>query len=81
MKTEYSGYTAQVPTDPSFYGSCTSEDAAVIASRIAEMIKGQFPGIDVREYPEIGKASTLGPDESISSVIDEWIEANWTAAL
>ena len=83
-KNDYNNYTAQLISDPSYYGSdCSTIDARNITARLRQMIQTQFPRIMVREWSEVigGSASTLGPDQTVCAEIDEWIADNWTAAL
>ena len=83
-KNDYSDYTAQLNSDPSYYGSdCSTIDARNITARLTQMIETQFPRIVIREWSEVigGSASTLGPDQTVCAEIDEWIADNWTAAL
>jgi hypothetical protein len=78
----YAGYTVHIPVDASYYGSnCTESDAQEIARSLERMICGEFPGITIEFYREIGPACTTGPDQSVILEIDAWISENWTAAL
>jgi len=80
----YSEYTAQIMSDPSYYGSeCSTADAAAICERLAALITDAFPGIEVRTWNDTigGSAATLGPDQSVCDEINLWISSNWTAAL
>lgn len=84
MKTEtnYSEYTARLSSDPSYYGDgVTTERAAEIANAIADMIRNEFPGIEVNTQYTIGPAATTGPDAETAREIDSWISENWTSAL
>lgn len=78
--TDYSEYSVTVGTDAGYYGSqCTDADAVRIADSIAELIRGEYPGIQVNTAC-IGRPVT-GPDEEVVDDIRRWIEDNWTAAL
>lgn len=78
----YQNYTVSVSTDPTYYGSeCTHDDAVRIASSIASLIRGEFPGIDVRTGSDIGGRGVTGPDDAIVRQIEECISENWTTAL
>lgn len=78
----YHEYTVAISTDPTYYGSeCTPHDAVRIASSIADLIRGEFPGIDVRTGSEIGGRGVTGPDDAIVRQIEGWIAENWTSAL
>ena len=81
---KYTEYTAQIISDPSYYGSeCSATDATEITKRLTAMIERNFEGITVREWTNTigGSASTLGPDQSACDEINQWISDNWTAAL
>lgn len=80
-ETDYSEYTAQISSDPSAYGDVTAERAAEIAETLANMIRSEFPGIEVNTQYAIGSASTTGPDAATAREIDNWISENWTSAL
>ena len=78
----YQNYSVTVSTDPTYYGSeCSHHDAVRIASGIADMIRSEFPGIDVRIGSDIGGRGVTGPDDAIVRQIENWIAENWTAAL
>jgi hypothetical protein len=81
--TDYSEYTVKNSTETSFYGSdCTQEDADRIAKAISDLIRTEFPGINVEEWSDGNVSSkTTGPDESVIEEINDWIANNWTAAL
>ncbi len=86
MKTttsDFSEYTVKNSTDPSFYGTdCTQEDADLIAEAISDLIRNEFPGINVGEWSDGNVSSkTTGPDEAVIDEINDWIANNWTAAL
>lgn len=77
---DYSEYSIMVGTDPGYYGSqCGDEDAQRIANSVADLIRREFPGIQVN-LTEIGRPVT-GPDSEVVEEIREWVENNWTAAL
>lgn len=78
----YHEYSVTVSTDPTYYGSeCSPQDAVRIASNIASLIRGEFPGIDVRIGSDIGGRGVTGPDDAIVRQIEDWISTNWTTAL
>ena len=79
----YSEYTVQISSEPSYYGSeCTQQDADRIVERLGNLIRTQFPGIQTEKYVDgQGSSKTTGPDESVVEEINLWIEKNWTAAL
>lgn len=79
----FDGYTTHVPSEPSYYGSnCTQEDATRIASSLAGIIRGEFPGITVEVHPSTDTCGkTTGPNPEVVDDINRWIEENWTAAL
>ena len=78
--TDYSEYSVKISSDPSYYGSdCTQQDADRIAASLADLIRSEFPGIDIVENDLNSK--TTGPDETVIEEINTWIEKNWTAAL
>ncbi len=79
----YSDYTVKNSTESSFYGSdCTQEDADRIAKAISDLIRAEFPGINVEEWRDGNTSSaTTGPDEAVISEINDWIAENWTKAL
>ena len=83
MNTEaanYSEYSVKISSDPSYYGSdCTQQDADRIASSLADLIRSEFPGIDIVENDLNSK--TTGPDETVIEKINTWIANNWTSAL
>ena len=77
---DFSKYSIRVGTDAGYYGSqCTDADALRIAADVAEMIAGEFPGINITTG-ETAK-SVAGPDSAICDEIREWVETNWQAAL
>ncbi len=78
----FSEYTTRISTEPSYYGSeCTQELTNQIVSRLTDMIKEQFPGINVETYTDgRGSGSTVGPDQDTVTEIDQWISENWTSA-
>ncbi len=78
--TDYSEYSVTVGTDAGYYGSqCTEADAVRIADGIAELIRNEYPGIQVN-IQSVGRP-VAGPDEEVVDDIRRWIEDNWTAAL
>lgn len=78
----YQNYSVNVSTDPTYYGSeCTHDDASRIASNIASLIRGEFPGVNVRIGSDIGGRGVTGPDDAIVRQIEQWIAENWTTAL
>ncbi len=81
--TDYSEYTVKNSTEGSFYGSeCTQGDANRIANAIGDLIRNEFPGINVEEWQDGNVSSkTTGPEESVMDEINDWIANNWTAAL
>lgn len=83
MSTTYDNYTVYISSEPSYYGSdCTQEDANRIVKNLGDLIRSEFPGIDINEYRDGGRSSkTTGPDEAVVETINRWIEENWTAAL
>ena len=80
LPKDYSEYSVKISSDPSYYGSdCTQQDADRIAASLADLIRSEFPGIDIVENDLNSK--TTGPDETVIEEINTWIEKNWTAAL
>ena len=78
--TDFSEYSVTVETDPGYYGSrCTDADAVKIANGIAELIRSEFPGIQINTQ-SVGRPVT-GPDEEVVEDIRRWVDDNWTAAL
>jgi|APGre2960657404_1045060.scaffolds.fasta_scaffold13429_3 hypothetical protein len=79
----YTEYTVKISGEPSYYGSeCTQQDASRIVDSLGNLIKSEFPGIQIERYFDgHGSSKTSGPDESIVDQINLWIENNWTAAL
>lgn len=76
--TDYSDYSVQVSTDPSYYGStCTQADADRIAESLGNLIRGEYPGIQITNSGR----PVSGPDVDMCEDIRQWVEANWTAAL
>lgn len=76
----YSEYSVKISSDPSYYGSdCIQEDANRIVSNLANLIRSEFPEIDITENDLNSK--TTGPNEAVIEEINTWIENNWTAAL
>jgi len=81
MTMNYTEYTIQLSTDPSYYGdTCSIDDAERIVAQLSELIRNEFPGIEIEVASEIG-GKTTGPDEDICQDIHSWISDNWTAAL
>jgi hypothetical protein len=79
-ESDYSEYSVKISSDPSYYGNkCTQQDADRIAASLADLIRSEFPGIDIVENDLNSK--TTGPDETVIEEINTWIEKNWTAAL
>lgn len=79
-QNEYSEYSITVGTDAGYYGSqCSDEDGVKIAGSVAELIRNEFPGIEVK-IDLYGKRVT-GPNEETVFEITRWIEDHWTAAL
>lgn len=75
---DYSDYSVQVSTDPSYYGStCTQADADRIAESLSQMIRSEYPGIQITTSGR----PVSGPDSDVVEEIRQWVEANWTAAL
>ena len=83
MKPDYREYTVSISNEPSYYGTdCNHEDARRIVKNLSDMIRNEFPGIQVRDhYDGRGSGKTTGPDEETIEDIDHWIEDNWMAAL
>ena len=82
METNYSEYTVNVSSDPSYYGDNVSTEQGIeIADKIAALIETQFPGITVRRWDGIGNAGTTGPDSNTITEIDTWVSENWSASL
>lgn len=80
LPQDYSEYSVKISSDPSYYGNdCTQQDADRIAASLADLIRSEFPGIDIVENDLNSK--TTGPDETVIEEINTWIEKNWTAAL
>ena len=80
---DYSTYTLNISTEPSYYGSdCSQQDADLIAASLGEMVRAEFPGIQT-ELHHAGRSSgkTTGPDEVVVDEINTWVGENWTAAL
>ena len=76
----FSEYTVTIGTDPEYYGSeCTEAEAAEIVKKLAALVAGKFPGINIEFDPYARRFS--GPDEGTVDEIIDWIRDNWTAAL
>lgn len=74
----YSDYSVQVTTDPSYYGSsCTQADADRIAANLGDMIRAEFPGVQITNSGR----PVCGPDSGVVEEIRQWVEENWTNAL
>ena len=80
---EFDGYKVSLSCDPVYYGSeCTDADAQRIFRNLAELIRSQFPGIQVARWDDTRRSSaTTGPDEAVCDEIHQWISDNWTKAL
>ena len=71
-------YSVSISTDPSYYGAaCTQDDARMISATLANLIRGEFPGINVTTSGR----PVSGPDNETCEEIRRWIEDNWNAAL
>ena len=82
ITTDFSEYTVRISNDPSYYGpDCSDADAERITGQIADLIRGEFPGITVEGFNEIGSSATTGPDSNVINDINQWIRENWTSAL
>lgn len=79
----YNEYTHKISKDQTYYGSgCSQSDADRIFESLGNMIRNQFPGIQIDEYRDgDGSCITTGPDEDVVSEIELWVSENWTAAL
>lgn len=79
---DYSEYTTTVDTDPSNYGDCSADEAAVIVDKLQAMIEAEFPGIQVRREKTlgVGKHPVNGPDGNVCAEIHEWINDKWITA-
>ena len=88
MTTEtrsFTGYKAIVAMDGESYGDEISDaDAEGIASRLAKMVRGRFPGIAI-EYSDLlgccNRRNVVGPDNEVADQIGQWIHSNWTRAV
>jgi hypothetical protein len=79
---EFSEYTVRLSSDPSYYGvGYTDDDCRRIANDIANLIRGEFPGINVDVHNMIGSSATTGPCSETIREIDGWVQENWTSAL
>ena len=80
---EFDGYKVSLSCDPAYYGSeCTDADAERIFGKLSELIRSQFPGIQVARWDDTRRSSaTTGPDEAVCDEIHQWISDNWTKAL
>jgi hypothetical protein len=81
---DYSGYTVRISNEPSYYdgSECTQQDADEIAANLGNLIRSEFPGINIERHTDgTGSSKTTGPDEVVIEEIDQWISDNWTAAL
>lgn len=79
---DFSEYTVRLSSDPSYYGvGYTDDDCRRIANDIANLIRGEFPGINVDVHNMIGSSATTGPRSETIREIDSWVQENWTSAL
>ena len=81
--TKYNEYAVKISSEPSYYGTdCTQQDADRIVESLGNLIRTEFPGIQIEKFVDgQGSSKTTGPDESVVEEINLWIENNWTAAL
>lgn len=79
----YSEYTHYISVEPSYYGSdCTQADAERIYDSLGEMVRAQFPGIDIRRHIDGDRSgATTGPVSEVCTEIDQWVSDNWIAAI
>ena len=73
----YSEYTVKISSEPSYFGSeCTQEDADRIVESLGNLIRIEFPEIQIEKYADgQGSSKTTGPDESVVEEINLWIES------
>lgn len=88
MRTQPSQYKPKTPED--FIGParavagvlCRKADAERIFKSLGDLVRGQFPGIEIGRYVDgQGSSETTGPDDAVIEEIDRWVSENWTAAL